>query len=137
MKPVDNIGLKSLPDYAAYANAHIYDINIPGCDAAGSRMFVGQRRDPFVVNLGEVFDLVNVAIPAVELGENAERAGTNIIADKNITSLILEVPINCLTSGDEPVIGGWTTASLRQGRALNPFPSATLQPAAIEGGAWT
>lgn len=137
VKPVDNIGQKSLPQYAAYANAHIYDINIPGCDVAGSRMFVGQRRDPFVVNLGEVFDLVNVTLPAVELGENAERAGTNILADKNVTSLILEVPIACLTTEDEPVIGGWTTASLRQGRALNRSPSATQQPAAIEGGAWT
>src|SRR5206468_1900566 len=30
-KPIDNIGNKTLPDYAAYAAQHVYDINIPGC----------------------------------------------------------------------------------------------------------
>ncbi|MEL7298687.1 MAG: DUF4331 domain-containing protein, partial [Pseudomonadota bacterium] len=57
-KPVDNVGEKSIPDYAAYADAHIFDVNIPGC--TDGRVFVGQRKDPFVVNLGEVFDLVNL-----------------------------------------------------------------------------
>jgi hypothetical protein len=31
-----------------------------------------------------------------------------------VTSLALEVPISCLTRGKDPVIGGWTTASLRE-----------------------
>lgn len=30
-KPIDNIGNKSIPDYAGYAAQHIYNINIPGC----------------------------------------------------------------------------------------------------------
>jgi len=30
-KPVDNIGRKSIPDYAAYAGNFIHDIAIPGC----------------------------------------------------------------------------------------------------------
>ena len=42
-KPVDNIGSKSIPQYANYANSHIYDIAIPGCD--NGRVFVGQRKD--------------------------------------------------------------------------------------------
>ena len=58
----------------------------------------------------------------------------------DITSLILEVPIACLTEGEEPVIGGWTTASLRQARVLNPAPRFSnpedLGPS-VEGGAWT
>ena len=57
LKPVDNIGNKSMPDYEAYAAAHLYDIRVPGC--GDGRLFVGQRKDPFVVNLGETFDLVN------------------------------------------------------------------------------
>ena len=105
-KPVDNIGNKSIPNYAAYANDHIYDIAIPGCDHG--RMFVGQRKDSFVVNLGETFDLVNVSNP---LGpENVE---ADDLANKNVTSFILEVPIACLVqSSSQPIIGGWTTASL-------------------------
>lgn len=128
-KPVDNIGNKSIPDYAGYAAAHVYNIRIPGCDQPG-RMFVGQRKDPFVVNLGETFDLVNISNPLGPV--DAER---DDLADKNVTSLILELPISCLLSNhDRPVIGAWTSASLRQARVLDPTPSFSRP--AIEGGAW-
>lgn len=107
-KPVDNIGRKSLPDYNTYARNHIYDVAIPGC--GDGRMFVGQRKDPFVVNLGETFDLVNVTNP---LGpENAE---ADDLADKNVTSFVVEVPIACVTIPGQPIVGGWTTASLGAG----------------------
>jgi Domain of unknown function (DUF4331) len=106
IKPVDNIGQKTLPDYAAYANGHIYNIRIPGCATAG-RVFAGQRKDSFVVNLGETFDLINYANP---IGEQFANSARDDLASKNITSLIMEVPISCLTAGD-PVIGAWTTAS--------------------------
>lgn len=105
-KPVDNIGFKTLPAYAAYAAAHIYNIRIPGCSTTG-RVFVGQRKDPFVVNLGETFDLINIANP---IGEAYNNAGRDDLADKNVTSIELEVPIACLKQNDN-VIGGWTTAS--------------------------
>jgi hypothetical protein len=112
-KPVDDVGMKSIPDYPAYALARTYaDVAIPGC-GAGSRIFVGQRKDPFVVNLGEVFDLVNTN----PLGPPDAEADD--LADKNVTSLVLEVPIACLTNGTEPVIGVWTTASVRRGRQFD------------------
>ena len=70
-KPTDNIGCKSFGDagtgtnclnddstsgasYDTYAKQFIYNVNIPGCAGEG-RLFVGQRKDPFVVNLGETF----------------------------------------------------------------------------------
>ncbi len=107
-KPVDNIGNKSIPQYDTYARNHIYDIAIPGC--GDGRMFVGQRKDPFVVNLGETFDLVNVTNP---LGpENAE---ADDLADKNVTSFVVEVPIACVAIAGQPIVGGWTTASLGAG----------------------
>ena len=108
LKPVDNIGNKSVPDYEAYAAAHVYDIRIPGC--RDGRLFVGQRKDPFVVNLGETFDLVNITNP---LG--AVDAEADDLADKNVTSLVLEVPIACIAGRRGPVIGAWTTASLPKG----------------------
>lgn len=103
-KPLDYIGTKSLPDYPAYANDHIASVNIPGCSSAG-RVFVGQRKEGFAVNLGPVFDLVNLN----PLG--AEDAVPNQIGNTNVTTLAMEVPISCLTNGD-PVIGAWTTSSL-------------------------
>ncbi|MBC7501565.1 MAG: DUF4331 domain-containing protein [Herminiimonas sp.] len=133
-KPIDNIGNKSISNYPAYAAKHVYNINIPGCNTPG-KMFVGQRKDPFVVNLGETFDLINIKAPATAFDPNAEKAAKDDLADKNITAISLEVPTACLTNGTEPVIGAWTTASLRQGRLINPSPKGG--PASKEGGAWT
>jgi len=107
VKPVDNIGQKTLPNYDAYANQFVYTVDIPGCAQTG-RVFVGQRKDPFVVNLGETFDLVNIAAPIGEI--HAER---DDLADKNVTAMVLEVPTACLVSGPKnPVLGAWITASL-------------------------
>ena len=131
-KPVDNIGNKSIADYPAYAANFVYDIDIPGCSAPG-RVFVGQRKDGFVVNLGEIFDLVNLNPAGPRDGE------PNTIADKNVTSIALEVPINCLARHGEPVIGAWTSASLRQGQVLDPTPERgdTGDGVRIAGGPWT
>lgn len=134
-KPLDNIGAKSIPDYAGYANQFIYDVDIPDCPTSG-RLFVGQRQEGFVVNLGQVFDQINLN-PV-----GARNSASNIIGDKNITSLAIEVPTACLTDGVEPVIGVWTTASLRQARLLNPTPAGPADNAngrapEVTGGAWT
>ena len=59
-KPIDNIGSKTFPGntYALYAASFIYDVTIPGCAVPG-KIFVGQRRESFAVNLGTIFDLIN------------------------------------------------------------------------------
>lgn len=108
-KPVDRIGDKSIlgnnpAAYGQYADNHIFPINIPGC--APGRVFVGQRREGFVVNLAEAFDLINLNPLGPVDGKE------NVLADKNITTLALEIPTACLVSGGEPVIGGWTTSSV-------------------------
>lgn len=111
-KPLDNIGKRTIPDYATYASKHIYPISIPGCSIPG-RVFVGQRKESFVVNLGKVFDLINLNPLGSETGEK------NDLEDKNVTSIAMEVPISCLTAGNEKVIGGWTTAKIPQTRIMN------------------
>jgi Domain of unknown function (DUF4331) len=126
-KPVDYIGQKTIKDYIGYANKHIYDISIPGCTGNG-RVFVGQRKDSFVVNLGETFDLVNIKYPAVELNPLAEFATVDSLADANVTSFILEVPIACLTEGKGTIIGGWTTASVPASRFVSSAPAPGLAP---------
>ena len=132
-KPVDNIGVKTIADYAAYAAKHLYNVNIPGCNMPG-RVFVGQRQDPFAVNLGTIFDLVNAPV-SVLTNPALIGAVPNTIGDKNVTTLALEVHKSCLTNGDD-VIGGWTTASLRQARLLNGKPPAGHQVSEKPGGAW-
>ncbi len=133
-KPVDNIGDKTFggPNgYAAYAAQHIYNITIPGC-ATPAKVFVGQRKESFYIAVGKIFDLININPLGPEIGGN-----NNDLEAKNISTLALEVPIACLTAGTDPVIGVWTTASLRQGRLISGAPTTGLNKAFKEGGAWT
>jgi hypothetical protein len=136
-KPLDNIGEKTFSDYAGYANSHVFPIALPGCATPG-KVFVGQRREGFRVALGEVFDLVNLNPLASSNGNQALDDTSN----KSVTSLALELPIECLTDGD-PIIGAWTSASLRKSRVLNASPAGTSTvpgsagpAAAVEGGAF-
>jgi hypothetical protein len=104
-KPADNIGEKSIPDYASYAANFVYEVSVPNCATPG-RVFVGQRKEGFVVNLAEIFDLVNTNPVGPRDGE------PNTLSHKNVTSIALELPISCLTNGKDPVIGAWTTAGI-------------------------
>ena len=133
-KPVDNIGVKTIPNYAAYADKHIYSVNIPGCNMP-AKLFVGQRKEAFAVNLGTIFDLVNAPV-AVITNPALIGAAPNTIDDANITTLAVEVHKSCLTRANEPVIGGWTTASLRQARLLDQTPAPGHQTTEKAGGAW-
>ncbi|WP_428394910.1 DUF4331 domain-containing protein [Lichenicoccus sp.] len=106
-KPADRIGDKSIPNYAAYAATFTHQIVVPGCGTG--RVFVGQRKDPFVVNLGETFDLLNYAHP---IGEQYAASARDDLAGKNVTSIVWEIQSACLTHVGDPVVGAWTTSSL-------------------------
>ena len=136
-KPVDNIGDKtfgSAAGYATYAALHVYNVAIPGCATPG-RVFVGQRKEPFYIAVGKAFDLFNLNPLGAEIGGN-----NNDLEAKNVSTLAMEVPIACLTSKtktDEPVIGAYTTASLRQGRVLDGSPKSGQSKVERSRGAWT
>jgi Domain of unknown function (DUF4331) len=131
-KPVDNIGEKtfgSVSGYETYANQHIYNVAIPGC--GNGKVFVGQRKEPFYIAVGKIFDLVNLNPLGPEINGNK-----NDLEAKNISTIAMEIPISCLVTGNEPVIGAYTTASVRQGRLINPLPGSDLNKASKEGGPW-
>ncbi len=131
-KPADNVGEKTVPGYAAYARGFVFDIDIPGCtppEGKKARVFVGQRKDPFVVNLGQIFDLLNFNV----LGD-ANIPGADKLDDKNVTAIEVEVPASCLVKSPSTTVGAWTTASVRQGRVINP--AATYAQPSREGGPW-
>jgi len=158
VKPMDFVGTKSfgadnaagngaaIAAYNAYAQAHVYSVTIPGCTAPdnAAKIFVGQRREAFGVLLGQVFDLVNATAGQLTLGGGngstwgggfPSNNGLNPLSDKNVTSIAIEVPANCLQpSATEKVIGGWTTASIKQARVINP--DGTYDKPSKEGGAW-
>jgi hypothetical protein len=132
-RPTDNIGEKTFggpSGYAAYAAQHVYTVNIPGCSSPG-RVFAGQRQDPFAVALGQVFDLINLN----PLGSTSANAST--LATRNVSTLALEVPTTCLTAGGNgTIIGGWTTASARQGQLVASPAKRGHGTGVLAGGAW-
>ncbi len=137
-KPLDNIGTKSIANYQAYADAHVYGVTIPGCAVPGAKVFVGQRAEGFAVNLGQIFDLVNLDLDGATPQANPlgpQDQGANTIASASVTTIALEVPAACLNDATDTKLGAWTTASLRQARVLNP--SASFTTPTREGGAWT
>lgn len=118
-KPYDFAGTKTFSSeaaYEAYARQYIYTVNIPGCEPP-ARVFAGQRDEPFQINVGKIFDLVNF-VP-VEAGAVPGLAGieqspeNDELANKNVTSLALEVHASCLAGSGNGVIGSWTTARTR------------------------
>jgi hypothetical protein len=92
--PPCNVGLRSTPNYAALANAAIFDVG------NGIRVFAGQRLDGFYVDLGSIFDLAAlrpfqnlhlIPTPATPKGVNALRSF-------NVHTIAIQVPIDRLTS---------------------------------------
>ena len=105
--PPANIGVRTTPNYDALARQAVY--NLPG----GGRVFVGPRDDPFYIDLGSIFDTLN-------LRSITRTGGFDYLAGLNVHSIAIEVPIKDLTrDGKVPtdskdskaVIGAWTTAS--------------------------
>lgn len=138
-KPYDFVGSKTFGSpqgYENYARQFISQVSLPNCSYP-ARVFVGQRDESFVVNLGEIFDLVNIipidgtAFP----GGVMQDPRNDDIRFKNITTLALEVHAECLKGSGNGVIGGWTSASQRQVRILNPRPS--FEVPSVSGGAYT
>jgi hypothetical protein len=134
-KPVDNIGTKTIPNYTAYANNFIQTVSFGSCGTG--QIFVGQRREGFIIDLGEIFDLIDLNPLG---GRNSTQ---NSLSGKNVTSIAMQVPVACLTKDSkgsattaDPVLGAWTTSYLRQARVLNPTPVSTNN-ASVVGGAWT
>lgn len=147
-KPLDFIGEKSfgsVEQYNEYANSFIHEFQLPNCNG---RVFVGQRKDPFVVNLGATFDLVNYvpiegdSTPGAGDGSGfpsgiTQSATNNVVQKKNVTTIAIEVSKNCATGGSGGTIGAWTTASLYQARLLPTTSAPSFKKPSVSGGAWS
>ncbi|MBF6605287.1 MAG: DUF4331 domain-containing protein [Chloroflexi bacterium] len=116
--PPVNIGPRSTPDYASLAAAAVH--TLPG----GIKVFAGQRRDGFFVDLGSIFDLGDLR-PFQNLHLIPTMAAPGVDATKaaNVHSIAIQVPKSQLTrDGMNPtnvantrsVIGVWTSASRRK-----------------------
>ena len=115
-----NVGPRTMPDYEDLADQGIYSLS------NGIRVFAGQRQDPFYIDLGAVFDTLNLRRnpPALTAGEDANdnqnAFGVNTLAGFNVQTIALEVPITLLTEdgkdGDDTsqaTIGAYASTSRR------------------------
>jgi hypothetical protein len=119
--PPCNIGPRSTPDYAnnlAQPAVHILD--------GGIKVFAGQRREGFYVDLGSVFDLADLRpFQNLHLIPTAAAPGVDATKAVNVHTIAIQVPIEHLTrDGSRPsgplssnaVIGVWGSASRRKSR---------------------
>src|SRR3954470_17975525 len=90
----NNVGPKTIPDYAAVAAQA--NRSLPG----GGKVFAGQVDDPFFVDLGTTFDAINI-----RKGTGAQGGGRDDLAGYNVHAIALEIPKAHVTRDAKPVAG--------------------------------
>ena len=122
--PPCNIGPRSTPNYSKLSGEAVYRLS------SGEMVFAGQRAEGFFVDLGSIFDLGDLRpLSPDQLLPGLASAGINSIADKNVHTIAIQVPISSLTRTQQPptgpgdpnaVIGVYTTASRQRVRMIRP-----------------
>ena len=112
-----NIGPKTMPDYNTLAAQGVRTLS------GGGRVFVGQRDDPFFVDLGTTFDSINF-----RSGTGNQGGGKDDLAGYNVNSIVLQVPESAVTkdrkavaASDSPnaVIGVWSSTERQKFQVTN------------------
>jgi len=101
---LSNIGPRTTPSYEELAAEGTY------ADATtGARVFAGQRAETFAIDLGAVFDTINlrtetgagrplpVQSPAEDAADGTNAFGINAFSGFNVNTIALELPIKRLT----------------------------------------
>jgi hypothetical protein len=114
----DNTGPKTFPDYRAVADGAVKTLH------GGVRSFVGPVDDPFFVDLGEIFDGINLDQPGrTGVGLGNQGGGKDDVAGYNTHAFVLQVPEGDVTrnaravSGPKAhnaVVGLWATTERRR-----------------------
>jgi hypothetical protein len=123
--PPCNIGPRSTPNYQpALADPAVQPLK------GGGEVFCGQRNEGFFVDLGSIFDLLDLRpLQNLHLIATDPAMGVDATASLNVHTIAIRVPIKSLTrDGSAPtnpmarkaVIGVWGAASRRKTRLLDP-----------------
>jgi len=124
-----NIGSATMPNYESLAAQGIYSGSCAD-GTPGVRVFAGQRAETFYIDLGAVFDTLNLRryLPLLSPAEDVDNVnpfGINRFANTNVNTIAIEVPIRCITSDRKalgatanPVIGVYGSTSRQKVRVL-------------------
>ena len=114
----DNVGPKTIPDYEAVSNGAIAPVR------GGGKSFVGPVDDPFFVDLGAVFDGINIDMPGRPgIGLGNQGGGKDDVSSYNTHGFVLQVPESQVTRDGRPVsgadaanavVGVWATTERRR-----------------------
>jgi hypothetical protein len=112
--PPVNIGPRSTPHYGDLAAAAVHHLS------GGVKVFAGQRREGFFVDLGSIFDLGDLRpFQNLHLIPTMAAPGVDATKDVNVHSIAIQVPTTWLTrdgkmpasvTDDDAAIGVWTSA---------------------------
>ena len=111
-----NVGIRTMPTYDALAAQGIYEIG------EGVRVFAGQRKETFYIDLGSTFDTLNFRRnpPVLTDGEDANDTvnpfGLNDFQGLNINTIAIEMPAASLPS----VVGMYTSTSRPRVKDIKP-----------------
>jgi hypothetical protein len=118
----DNIGPKTMPNFAQVEAGGITPLK------GGGKTIVGPADDAFFVDLGVIFDGINLdkpGRPAIGLGNQG--GGKDDVAGYNTKSFVLQVPEGEVTRNGKPVadmksgnavVGVWATTERKRGSVL-------------------
>jgi hypothetical protein len=113
-----NVGSLTMPNYPALAAQGIYSL------ANGGKAFAGQRDETFYIDLGAVFDTLNLrrTPPVLSAAEDANDFvnpfGNDALSGFNVSTIALEVPITSVTANPNGVIGAYASTSRQKVRVL-------------------
>ncbi len=121
-----NVGPATMPNYQALVDQGMYTDS-----ETGIRVFAGQRAETFAIDLGAVFDTVNLRRfpPVLSADEDNNDAanpfGINRFSGFNINSIVLEIPISRVTNDGQsadatqhPQIGVYASTSRKKVKIL-------------------
>jgi len=107
-----NVGPLTIPNYEDLAQQGVYNLE------HGIRVFAGQRDETFYIDLGAVFDTVNLRRQPVPLLTAAEDAddfhqpfGVDHFSGLNVSTIALEIPISRITHNKKAVLGLYASTS--------------------------
>jgi hypothetical protein len=120
-----NVGPRTMPNYNDLAVQGTYDLG------NGVKVFAGQRDDPFYIDLGAVFDTLNLrrAAPfeteAEDANDGANPFGSDMLSGFNVNTIAVQLPAAMLTKDGQsaeatatPKLGAYASTSRRKERVL-------------------
>jgi hypothetical protein len=106
-----NVGTRTMPDYNTLASRGVFGVNL--ANVVPVRVFAGQRKETFSIDLASAFDTLNfrrnppVLTNAEDASDAANSFGINDFVGLNVNTIAIEIPLAVLP----PALGVYASTS--------------------------